>query len=159
MYSFSYFEPVCCSMFSSKCSFLTYIQVSQEAGQGVWYSNLFQNFPQFIVIHRVKGFGIINKAEIDVFLVLSYFPDDPVDVQSIGSQDSDTAEWISLIYIYIHTLVCVHLFIPIFIISELSPKITQRTWQNNKQLYVIEMSTPVEMDTLLERCVMRINEW
>ena len=43
----------------------------------VWYSHLLQNFPQFIVIHTVKGFGIVNKAEIDVFLELSYFLDDP----------------------------------------------------------------------------------
>ena len=51
--------------------------VSQEAGQVVWYSYLFQNFPQFVVIHTVKGFGIVNKAEIDVFLELSCFFDDP----------------------------------------------------------------------------------
>ena len=51
MYSFSYLEPVCCSMSSSNCCFLTCIQVSQEAGQVLWYSHLFQNFPQFIVIH------------------------------------------------------------------------------------------------------------
>ena len=60
-------------MYSSNCCFLTCIQVSQEAGQVVWYSHLFQNFPQFIGIHTVKGFGIVNKAEIDVFLELSYF--------------------------------------------------------------------------------------
>ena len=53
----------------SNCCFLTCIQVSQEAGQVVWYSHLFQNFPQFIVIHTVKG--IVNKAEIDVFLETS----------------------------------------------------------------------------------------
>ena len=68
MYSFSYLEPVCCSMTRSNCCFLTCIQVSQEAGQVVWYSHLFQNFQQFIVIHTVKGFGIVNKAEIDVFV-------------------------------------------------------------------------------------------
>ena len=73
MYSFSYLEPVCCSMSSCNCCFLTCIQVSQEAGQVVWYSHLFQNFPQFIVIHIVKGFGIVNKAEIDVFLELTCF--------------------------------------------------------------------------------------
>ena len=54
MHSFSYLEPVCCSMSSSNCCFLTCIQVSQEAGQVVWYSHLSQNFPQFIVIHTVK---------------------------------------------------------------------------------------------------------
>ena len=51
MYSFSYLEPVCCFMSSSNCCFLTCIQVSQEAGQVTWYSHLFQNFSQFIVIH------------------------------------------------------------------------------------------------------------
>ena len=54
-------------MSSSNCCFLTCIQVSQEAGQVVWYSHLFQNFPQFIVIHTVKSFAIVNKAEVDVF--------------------------------------------------------------------------------------------
>src|SRR5574341_1363587 len=80
MYSFSYLETVCCSMSSSNCCFLTCIQVSQERGQMVWYSQLFQNFPQFIVIHIVKGFGIVNKAEIDVFLELTCFFHDPADV-------------------------------------------------------------------------------
>ena len=54
-------------MSSSNCCFLTCIQISQEAGQVVWYSHLSKNFPQFIVIHTVKGFGIVNKAEIDFF--------------------------------------------------------------------------------------------
>ena len=75
---FSYLEPVCCSMSSSKCCFLACIQVSQEADQVVWSSHLFQNFPRFIVIHTVKGFGIVNKAEIDVFLELSCFFHDSV---------------------------------------------------------------------------------
>ena len=48
--------------------FLTCIQISQEAGQVNWYSHLFKNFPQFVVIHTVKGFDIVNKAEVDVFL-------------------------------------------------------------------------------------------
>ena len=55
----------------------------------VWYSHLFQNFPQFIVIHRVRGFGIVNKAEVDVFLELSCFFDDPADVGNLIS-DSPT---------------------------------------------------------------------
>ena len=67
-------------MSSSNCCFLTCIQISQEAGQVVWYFHLLKNFPEFVVIHTVKGFGIVNKAEIDVFLVLSRFSDDPVDV-------------------------------------------------------------------------------
>ena len=80
MYSFSYLGSVCCPMSSSNCCFLTCIQVSQEAGQVAWYSHLLQNFPQFVVIHTVKGFGIVNKAEIDFFLELSCFFDDPSDV-------------------------------------------------------------------------------
>ena len=54
----------------------------------VWYSHLFQNFPQFLVIPTVKGFGIVNKAEIDVFLELSFFFDDPVDVGNLISGSS-----------------------------------------------------------------------
>ena len=75
-------------MSSSNCCFLTCIQVSQEAGQVVWYHHLFQNFPQFIVIHTVKGFGIVNKAEIDVFLELSCFFDDPAYVSNLISGSS-----------------------------------------------------------------------
>ena len=57
---------------------LRVVQVSQEAGQVVWYSHLLKNnLPQFVVIHTVKGFGVINKAEVDVFLELSCFFDDP----------------------------------------------------------------------------------
>ena len=70
------------------CCFLTCIQISQEAGQFVWKSHLFQNFPQFVVIHTVKGFGIVNKAEIDVFLELSCFFDDPADVGNLISGSS-----------------------------------------------------------------------
>ena len=54
----------------------------------VWYSHLFQNFPQFAVIHTVKGFGIVNKAEVDVFLELSCFFDSPVDVGNLISGSS-----------------------------------------------------------------------
>ena len=86
--SFSYLEPVCCSMSSSNCCFLTCIQISQEAGQVVWYSHLLKNFPQFIVIHTVTGFGIVNKAEIDVFLELSCFFNDPADVGNLISGSS-----------------------------------------------------------------------
>ena len=86
--SFSSLEPVSCSMSSSNCCFLTCIQVSQEAGQVVWYSHLFQNFPQFIVTHTVKGFGIVNKAEIDVFMELSCSFNDPADVGNLISGSS-----------------------------------------------------------------------
>ena len=63
-------------------------QISQEAGQVVCYSHLFQNFPQFVVIHTVKGIDIVNKAEVDVFLELSCFFDDPVDVGNLISGSS-----------------------------------------------------------------------
>ena len=75
-------------MSSFNCCFLTCIQVSQERDQVVWYSHLFQNFPQFIVIHTVKGFGIVNKVEIDVSLKLSCFFDDPADVGNLISGSS-----------------------------------------------------------------------
>ena len=75
-------------MSGSNCCFLACIQVSQEAGQVVLYSHLFQNFPQFIVIQTVKGFGIVNKAKIDVFLELSCFFDDPADVGNLISGSS-----------------------------------------------------------------------
>ena len=75
-------------MSTSDCCFLTCIQVSQEAGQMVCYSHLFQKFPQFVVIHIVKGFGIVNKAEIDVFLKFSSFFKDPVDVGNLISGSS-----------------------------------------------------------------------
>ena len=54
-------------MSSSNYGFLTCILISQEAGQVIWYSHLFKNFPQFVVIHTVKGFGIVNKAEVYLF--------------------------------------------------------------------------------------------
>ena len=87
-YSFSYLEPVCCSMSSSNCCFLTCIQISQEAAQVVWCSHLFQNFPQFAVSHTVKVFSVVNEAEVDVFLELSCFSYDPMDVGNLISGSS-----------------------------------------------------------------------
>ena len=78
MYSFRNLESVYCSVSGSNCRYLTYIHISQEAGKVVWYSYLFKNFPQFVVVHRVKGFGVINKAEVDIFLEFSCFYYDPV---------------------------------------------------------------------------------
>ena len=75
-------------MSSPNCCFLISIQISQEAGQVVWYSCLFQNFPQFVVVHTVKGFGIVNKAEVDIFLEFSCFFDDPADVGNLISGSS-----------------------------------------------------------------------
>ena len=70
------------------CFFLACIQISQEAGKVDWYSRLFKNFAQFVLIHRVKGFCVVNKAEIDLFLGLSCFVEDPVDVSNLISGSS-----------------------------------------------------------------------
>ena len=86
MYSFSYLEPVCCSMSSCNCCYLTCIQVSQKAGQVVCYSHLLVF--RFIVIRTIKSFGIVNKAEVDVFLELSCFFNDPADVGNLISGSS-----------------------------------------------------------------------
>ena len=88
MYSFPNLEPLHCSMSGSNCCFLTCMQISQEAGQMVWYSHLLKYFPQFVVIHKVKGFGIVNKAEIDVFLELYCCLDDPMDTDNLISSAS-----------------------------------------------------------------------
>ena len=81
--SFPNLEPVYCSISGPNCCFLTCIQIFHEAGQVVSYSHLFKNFPQFIVIHTVKDFGIVNIAEVDVSLELSCLHG---LLQSIGSQ-------------------------------------------------------------------------
>ena len=75
-------------MSSSNCCFLTCIQISQKADQVIWYAHFLKNFPQFVVIHTVQGFGIVNKAEIDVCLELSYFFCDPADVDNLISGSS-----------------------------------------------------------------------
>ena len=67
MYSFPNFEPVHSSMSDSNCCLLTCTQVSQESGKVVWYSQLFKNFPQFVMIQTVKDFSIVNEVEVDVF--------------------------------------------------------------------------------------------
>ena len=72
-YSFPNFESVHSSMSISTCCLLTCIQISQNASQVVWYSHLLKRFPQFVTIHTVKGFGIVNKEEVDVFLELLLF--------------------------------------------------------------------------------------
>ena len=88
MYCFPNLEPVCCSMSHFNCCFLTCIQISQEAGKVVWYSQLFKNFPQFIVIHTVKAVSVVNEAEVDVFLEHSCFFEDPTDVGNLISVSS-----------------------------------------------------------------------
>ena len=75
-------------MFGSNCYFLTCIKISQETGKVVWYSHLFKSFPQFIVIHTVKGFGIVNEAEVDIFLEFSCFLYDAMDFGILISDSS-----------------------------------------------------------------------
>ena len=75
-------------MSSPNYCFLTCIHISWEAGQVVWYSCLLKNFPQFVVIHIVKVFGVVNKAKVDVFLELSCFFYDPTDVGNLISGSS-----------------------------------------------------------------------
>ena len=85
-------------MSGSNCCFLTCIQISQETGKVVWDSHFFKIFPQFVVTHTVKGFGIVNKAEVDVFLELSCFFCDPTDVGNLISGSSAFSK--STLYIW-----------------------------------------------------------
>ena len=75
-------------MSGSNCCFWTCVQISQEAAKVVWYSHLFKNFPLFVVIHIIKGFSVINEAEVDVFLELPFFFYDLVDVSNLISDSS-----------------------------------------------------------------------
>ena len=75
-------------MSGSNCYFLTWIQISQEAHKLIWYSPLLRNFLQFLVIHTLICFGIVNKAEVSVFLELSCFSSDPTDVGNFISSSS-----------------------------------------------------------------------
>ena len=91
-------------MSNSNCCFLTCIQIAQEAGQVVWYSHLLKNFPQFAVIHTVKGFGIVNETEVDSFLELCCFFYDPVDICNLISDSSAFSKsslniWKFLVYV------------------------------------------------------------
>ena len=85
MHSIPNLEPLCCSMSSSNYCLLSCIQISQEADWVLWYSYLLKNFPQIAAIHTVKCFGIVNKADIYVFLELSCFFNDPTDVSDLIS--------------------------------------------------------------------------
>ena len=87
-YTFPNWEPFCCFVSSSNCCFLTCIQISQERGQVVWYSHIFKNFLQFVVIHTVRSFGVFSNVEVGVFLELSCFFNDPTDVSKMISASS-----------------------------------------------------------------------
>ena len=92
-------------MSGSNCCFLTFIKVSQEGGKVVWYSLLLKNFPQFVVIHTVKSFSVVNEADIYVFLEFSCFFYDPTDVGNLISGSPDFSN--SNLYIWkfsIHVL-------------------------------------------------------
>ena len=89
MHSSPNFEPVYSSMSGSNCCFLTCIQISQEAGKVVCYSHLIKNFPQFVVIHTIKGLSVVNEAEVDVFVEFPcFFYDDPTNVGNLISGSS-----------------------------------------------------------------------
>ena len=102
MYSFPHLKQVHCSMPSSNCCFLTCIQILQEAGKVVWNSHLLKNFPQFVVIHTVKDFGMVYEAEIDVFLELFCFFSDPTDVVNLISGSSAFSK--SSLKVLVHVL-------------------------------------------------------
>ena len=87
-------------MASSNCCFLTCKQVSQEAGKVVWYFNVFKNFPQFVVIHTVKGFSIVNETEVDVFLEFSCFLCDLTDIGNLISGSSAFSFFLYFFYFY-----------------------------------------------------------
>ena len=98
MYSFPYFELVRCSISRSNCCFLTYIQVFQEAGKVVWYFYLLKNFPQFVVFRTVKGFSILEEAEVDVFLEFPCFPHNQTNAGNLISASSASSK--SSLYIW-----------------------------------------------------------
>ena len=76
-------------MSDSKCHFLSYIQTFHETGKVIWYLNFLKNIPQFAVVHTVKGFSIVNEADVDVFLEFPCFLYDPMDVSSLISGSSN----------------------------------------------------------------------
>ena len=92
-------------MSGSNCCFLTCIQVSKEVGKLVWYSHLLKNFPQFVVIHTIKSFSIVNEAEVDVFLESSCFFFDPMDIGNLISGSSAFSEFSLYIWTFlVHVL-------------------------------------------------------
>ena len=107
MYCFPSFEPVHCSRSSSNSCFLTWMHIAQEAGKVVWYFHLFKNFPEFVVIHTIKDFDIVNKAEVNIFLELSRFFDDPVEVGNLISGSSAFSKsslniWNFMVYVLLN---------------------------------------------------------
>ena len=93
MYTLSHFFPTfksfSFSVYDSNCRILTYIQTFQETGKVIWYSHFLKNFPQFVVVHTVKGFSIVSEADGNVFLGFPYFLYDPMDVGNLISGSSN----------------------------------------------------------------------
>ena len=119
MYSFPILETISCSMSHANYCFLTCTQVSQEIGKVVWYSQLVENFPQFIVIHTVEVFSVVNEAEVDVFLEAICCLHDPESVSNVVSGSSASSKpslyiWEFLVHILLkpslkdfeHNLAC-----------------------------------------------------
>ena len=71
-FSFPNFKSFSCSMSDFNCHFLTYIQTCLEKGKVIWYSHFLKNFPEFVMVHKIKGFGIVNKAEVDIWYSLAF---------------------------------------------------------------------------------------
>ena len=110
MYSFPNFQPVCYSMYGSNCCFLTCIQISLETGKMVWYSHLLKNFPQFDLIHTIKGFSIVSEADVDVFLKFPCFFYDPTDVGNLTSGSSAFSKSsLNILKFSVHILLKPHL--------------------------------------------------
>ena len=110
MYSFTNSVPVLCSKANSNSCFLTCILVFQETGKVVWYSHFLKNFPQFVVIHIVKVFSVVNEAEVDVFLEFPCFLYDPMNIGNLNSGSSAVSK--SSLYswkLLVHILLKSHL--------------------------------------------------
>ena len=139
MYSFPGLEPVCCSVSGSNCCFLTCIQISHEAGKVVWYSHLFKNFPQFVVICTVKGFDIVNTMEVDVFLELScwWSTDDPVVGNLISGSSAYSETTLNIWKFLVHMLLKKSEYIPCKFIVGADPVLCSG-WQQERSVPVLQ---------------------
>jgi len=88
-FSFPNFKSFSCSMSDFNCRFLTYIQTCLEKGKVIWYSHFLKNFPEFVMVHTLKGFSIISRADGNVFLGIPCFLYDPMDVGNLISGSSN----------------------------------------------------------------------
>ena len=149
MYPYSDLEPICSSMSSSNCCFLTCIQISKEAGQVIWYSHVLKNFSEIVVTHTVKGSGIVNKAEIDVFLELPCLFNDPVDVDNLISGSSAFSKSSSNIWKF--TVHCLSLAWRILRITLLACEMSAIVWLFEHSLSLPFFGTGMKID-LFQSC-------